>query len=96
LHKALEICHKLANINKSFAGFNRFLSFLSANLPVSLLTLDMLTLSYSSEGLLVHHYCQQRLVTPYPESLNSNKEGAKLPLLSAEGYHPKWMGSIAL
>jgi hypothetical protein len=36
---------------------------------------------------LGQHYCQQRAVTSDPESLNSNKKGAKLPLLSAEGCH---------
>jgi hypothetical protein len=30
---------------------------------------------------------QQRAVTPDPESSNSNKKGAKLPLISAEGCH---------
>jgi len=40
--------------------------------------------SADSNGFLAHHYCQQRAVTPYPESLNSKKKGAKLPLLSAE------------
>jgi hypothetical protein len=33
-----------------------------------------------------HHYCQQRAITPDPESLNSNKKGSRLPLLSAEGW----------
>jgi hypothetical protein len=37
-------------------------------------------------GLFAYHYCQQRAVTPDPESLNSNKKGAKLPLLSEEGW----------
>jgi hypothetical protein len=41
--------------------------------------------SADSNGLLEHHYFQQRAVTPDPESFNSNKKGAKLPLLSAEG-----------
>ncbi len=36
-------------------------------------------------GLLGHHYCQQRAVTPDPESFNSNIKGARLPLLFAEG-----------
>ncbi len=40
-----------------------------------------------SNGLLAHHYCQQRAVTSDPKSLNSNKKGAKLPLLSSEGCH---------
>jgi hypothetical protein len=46
---------------------------------------------------LAHHYIQQRAVTPDPESLNSNKKGAKLPFLSAEGCglsHPN--GGAAL
>ncbi len=43
--------------------------------------------SADSNGLLAHHYCQLRAVTPIPESLNSNKKGAKLPLQSAEGCH---------
>jgi hypothetical protein len=38
----------------------------------------------------------QRAVTPKPESLNSNKMSAKRPLLSAEGCHTNWMGSIAI
>jgi hypothetical protein len=33
-----------------------------------------------------------RAVTPDPESLNSNKKGAKLPLLSAEGCHTQLDG----
>jgi hypothetical protein len=37
-------------------------------------------------------YCQQRAVTPDPESLNSNKKGAKLSLLSAEGCHTRLDG----
>ncbi len=37
----------------------------------------------SSIGLLTHRYCQQRAITPDPESLSTNKKGAKLPLLSA-------------
>ncbi len=43
-----------------------------------------------SNGRWAHHYCQQRAVTPNPESLNSNKKGAKLSLLFAEGCqsHP--------
>ncbi len=40
-----------------------------------------------SNGLLEHHYSQQRAVTPYPESLNSNETGAKLQFLSADGCH---------
>ncbi len=40
-----------------------------------------------SNDLLEYHYGQQRAVTPYPESLNSNEMGAKLPFLSAEGCH---------
>jgi hypothetical protein len=44
----------------------------------------------------VHYYCQQRAITPDPESLNSNIIGAKLPLLSAEGCHTQLDGSIAL
>jgi hypothetical protein len=40
-----------------------------------------------SNGHLMYHYSQQRAVTPDPESSNSNKKGAKLPLLSAEGCH---------
>jgi|LakMenEpi03Aug12_release.lakeMendotaPanAssembly.Ray.scaffolds.fasta_scaffold279617_1 hypothetical protein len=43
--------------------------------------------SADSNGLLGHHYCQQRTVTPDPESFNSNKKGTKLPLLSAEDCH---------
>ncbi len=35
--------------------------------------------SADSNGLLVHHYCKQRAVTPYPVNLNSNKKGAILP-----------------
>jgi hypothetical protein len=31
--------------------------------------------------------CQQRAVTPDPESSNANKKGAKLSVLSAEGCH---------
>jgi len=31
-------------------------------------------------GLLAHHNCQQKAVTPNPERLNSNKKGAELPL----------------
>ncbi len=45
--------------------------------------------SADSNDLLAHHYCQQRAVTP---SLNSNKKGAKLPLLSAEGCHTRLDG----
>ncbi len=48
--------------------------------------------SADSNGLLAHHYCQQRAVTPNPESLNSNKKAAKLPLLSAEGCHTQLNG----
>ncbi len=48
--------------------------------------------SADSNSLLVHHNYQQRAVTPYPESLNSNKKGAKLPLLSAEGCHSRLDG----
>ncbi len=48
--------------------------------------------SADSNGLLVHHYCQQRAVTPDPENLNSNKKGAKLPLLSAKGCHTRLEG----
>jgi hypothetical protein len=44
----------------------------------------------------VHHYFQQRAVTPYPESLNSNKKDAKLPLLSAEGWQAHPTGRVAL
>ncbi len=40
-----------------------------------------------SNGRFTHHYCQQRAVTTDPESSNSNRKGAKLPLLSAEGCH---------
>jgi hypothetical protein len=40
----------------------------------------------------VHHYCQQRAVTPGPESLNANKKDAKLPLLSAEGCNTQLDG----
>ncbi len=36
--------------------------------------------------------CQRRAVSPDPESLNSNKKGAKLPLLSAEGCHTQMDG----
>ena len=43
--------------------------------------------SADSNGLLAHHFIQQRAVTPDQESLNSNKKGAKLPLVSAEGWH---------
>ncbi len=43
-------------------------------------------------GPLAHHYCQQRAVTPDPESSNSNKKSAKLPLLSAEGCHTRLEG----
>ncbi len=43
-----------------------------------------------------HHYCQPRAVTPDPESLNSNKKGAKLSLLSAKGCHARLDGNIAL
>ncbi len=39
-----------------------------------------------------HHYCQQRTVTSDPESLNSNKKGAKPPLLSAAGCHTRLDG----
>jgi hypothetical protein len=46
-----------------------------------------LGLTADSNGLLGHHYSQQRAVTPDPESLNSNKNGTKLPLLSVEGFH---------
>ncbi len=38
------------------------------------------------------HYYQKRAVTSNPESLNSNKKGAKLPLLSAEGCHTQLDG----
>jgi hypothetical protein len=48
-----------------------------------------------SSGLLAHHYFQQRAVTPDPESLNSNKKGVKLLLLSVEVGTPNWMGSFA-
>ncbi len=48
--------------------------------------------SADSNGLLGHHFCQQRAVTPDPDSLNSNKKGAKLPLLSAEGCHTRLEG----
>ncbi len=48
--------------------------------------------SADSNHLLGHYYCQQRAVTPYPESLNSNKKGGKLPLLSAEGCHTRLDG----
>ncbi len=41
--------------------------------------------SADSNGLLAHHYIQQRAVTPVSESLNSDKKGTKLPFLSAEG-----------
>ncbi len=45
------------------------------------------------DNLLGHHYCQQRDVRPNSkESLNSNKQGAKLPLLSAEGCHTRLDG----
>jgi hypothetical protein len=40
-------------------------------------------------------YCQQRAVKTDPESLNSNKKGAKLPLLSAEGCHTRLDGQDA-
>jgi hypothetical protein len=43
--------------------------------------------SADSNGLLTHHFIQPRAVTPDPETLNSNKKGAKLPFLSAEGCH---------
>ncbi len=48
--------------------------------------------SANSNGLLEHHYCQQRAVTPDPESLNLKKKGAKLPVLSAEGLHTRLDG----
>ncbi len=43
--------------------------------------------SADSNGLLAHHFIQQGAVTLDPEILNSNKKGAKLPFLSAEGCH---------
>ncbi len=45
-----------------------------------------------SNGLLVQSYCQQRAVTPDTESLNANKNGAKMPLQSAEGCHTRLDG----
>ncbi len=49
-------------------------------------------LSADRNGLWAQHYCQQRVVTPYPESLNSNIKVARLPLLSAEGCHTQMDG----
>jgi hypothetical protein len=49
-------------------------------------------LSADGNGLMAHHYCQQRAVTPDPETFNSNKKGTKLPLLSAEGCHTRLDG----
>ncbi len=43
--------------------------------------------SADNNGLLRHHYCQHRPVTPDPESLNSNIKDTKLLLLSAEDCH---------
>ena len=48
--------------------------------------------SADSNGLLAHHYWQQRAVTPGPESLNSNKKAAKRTLLSAEGCRTRLDG----
>jgi hypothetical protein len=48
--------------------------------------------SADSNGHLAHHYCQQRADTPDPESSNSNKKGAKLPLLSTKGCHTRLEG----
>ncbi len=48
--------------------------------------------SADSNSLLAHHYCQQRSITPDPESLNSNKKGSELPLISAEGCHTRLEG----
>jgi hypothetical protein len=51
--------------------------------------------SADSNGRLAHYYCQQRAVTPDPESSNSNKKGAKLPLLFCRGLsHPTGRASL--
>ncbi len=48
--------------------------------------------SANSNGLLTHLNCQQRAIIIGPESLNSNKKGAKLSLLSAEVGHTRLDG----
>jgi hypothetical protein len=61
--------------------------------PQTILLSDLVRcaqLSAVSNGLLAYHYCQQRAVTL--ESLNSNKKGTKLPLLSAGGCHTRLDG----
>ncbi len=51
--------------------------------------------SADSNVRLEHHYCQQRAVKPDPESSNSYKKGAKLPLLSADRCHTRLEGQCA-